>query len=168
MRKETNLCEIDIDVAVELSNLDVGLNEAVEDIEARHEDQTQQWARAWDDVSGKALDPKQVVKARAQEMKYVKDLEVYEFATVEECRRVTGRSPIKSRWIDINKGDDLNPNYRSRWVAKEFRTNDDFELFAATPPLDALRYVISLAASMKQGALMSNDVSRTCKESRIC
>ena len=73
---------------------------------------------------------------------------------------MTGHAPIKSRWIDINKGDDKNKNYRSRWVAKEFRTNEDFELFAATPPLDALRYVISTAASIKNGSLMSNDVSR--------
>ena len=45
-------------------------------------------------------------------------------------------------------------------MAKEFRTNDDFELFAATPPLDALRYIISTAASMNNGSLMSKDVSR--------
>ena len=158
MRKETNLCEIDIDVVAELECLEI--NEIVEDIEARHESELQQWSKAWDDVTGKSLNPKEVVKARAQEMQYVHDLKVYEIATVDECHRVTGRVPIKSRWIDINKGDDSNPNYRSRWVAKEFRTNDDFELFAATPPLDALRYIISTAASMKNGSLMSNDVSR--------
>ena len=49
----------------------------------------------------------------------------------------------------MNKGDDRNWNYRSRWVAKQFKTNTDFELFAATPPLDALRYFISTAASMR-------------------
>ena len=93
-------------------------------------------------------------------MKYVQDMKVYCVVDIEECIKTTGRRPIKSRWIDINKGDDRNRNYRSRWVAKEFKTGEDFELFAATPPLDALRYIISTAARMKDGSLMSNDVSR--------
>ena len=67
---------------------------------------------------------------------------------------------MKSRWIDINKGDDKSRNQRSRWVTKQFKTNNDSEFFAATPPLDALRYVISTAASMTDGGLMGNDVSR--------
>ena len=79
MRKEINLCEIDIDVAAELASLDI--DEVVEDIEARHEDQLQQWTRAWDDVTGKSLDPREVANARAQEMKYVRD--VYEAVTIE-------------------------------------------------------------------------------------
>ena len=93
-------------------------------------------------------------------MEYVRSMGVYEVVDIRDCLKMTGRAPIKSRWIDINKGDDKNRNYRSRWVAKQFKTNNDFELFAATPPLDALRYVISTAASMKDGGLMGNDVSR--------
>ena len=100
------------------------------------------------------------MKARNEEMRYVKEMKVYEVVDIKECLRITGRPPIKSRWIHINKGDDERPNYRSRWVAKQFKTHEDFELFAATPPLDALRYVISTAASMDNGCLMSNDVSR--------
>ena len=151
---ESNLCEIDVDLIIDLA-----ATEGIEDAETRHEGYLN-WAEAWDDVTFKALDPVEVSKARAKEMEYVRGMKVYEVVDIRECLRMTGRPPIKSRWIDINKGDDKNRNYRSRWVAKQFKTNNDFELFAATPPLDALRYVISTAASMKNGSLMSNDVSR--------
>ena len=54
---------------------------------------------------------------------------------------------MKSRWIDINKGDDKTPNYRSRMVGKEFNDSVLEGLFAATPPLEALRLLLSHAAS---------------------
>ena len=39
--------------------------------------------------------------------------------------------------MDINKGDDVNPEYRARWVAQELgHGQKDWELFAATPPLE--------------------------------
>ena len=39
---------------------------------------------------------------------------------------------IRTRWIDINKGDDENPNYRSRLVGKEFNNEQMDGLFAGT------------------------------------
>ena len=54
---------------------------------------------------------------------------------------------VKSRWIDINKGDDKSPNYRSRLVGKEFNDSVLEGLFAATPPLEALRLLLSHAAT---------------------
>ena len=54
---------------------------------------------------------------------------------------------MKSRWIDINKGDDKSPNYRSRMVGTEFNDSVLEGLFAATPPLEALRLLLSHAAS---------------------
>jgi hypothetical protein len=80
---------------------------------------------------------------------------------------------IDVRWIDTNKGDTANPNYRSRLVGREFNTYRDDALYAATPPLEALRLIISHAATIRrQGGhggrwrgemhreLMINDVSR--------
>ena len=57
---------------------------------------------------------------------------------------------VGTRWLDINKGDEDNPEYRSRLVGKEY--NDGFEegLFASTPPLEALRWLISEAATMRE------------------
>ena len=74
---------------------------------------------AWDDVTGKALDPKTVRQARLKEMKYVKEKEVWQPISREEARR-RGWKVVKIRWFDINKGDEDMPNYRSRLVAKEF------------------------------------------------
>ena len=47
---------------------------------------------------------------------------LYVKAPIEECKRKTGKMPIAVRWIDINKGDAREPNYRSRLVAKEINT----------------------------------------------
>ena len=74
----------------------------------------------------------------------------------------TGKAPIAVRWVDINKGDSAHPNYRSRSVAKEFNTGVCPELFAATPPSECLRLMLSLVASgrRKGTGLMYADVSR--------
>ena len=40
-------------------------------------------------------------------------------------------------WVDANKGDKENPEYRRRLVAKEIKRDKREDLFAATPPLEA-------------------------------
>ena len=47
----------------------------------------------------------------------------------------------------MNKGDDDNPVSRSRMVGKEFNDKVIGGLFAATPPLEALRLLLSWAAT---------------------
>ena len=80
--------------------------------------------------------------------------------------RENGWKVIQTRWIDVNKGDNENPNYRSRLVAKEFNTGAIDGLFAATPPLEALRLLISQAATVaptgsgERRVIMINDVAR--------
>ena len=94
-------------------------------------------------------------------MEYVDKMDVYDVVKTQECYDKTGKSPIMSKWIDINKGDEQARNYRSRWVAMEIRTdNGQWELFAGTPPLEAIKYVIYLCASSKGYRIMSNDISR--------
>ena len=48
-------------------------------------------------MTNQPLVPKLVMKARAEELKYFDDMGVYEHATMEECKRVTGKSPIGTR-----------------------------------------------------------------------
>ena len=60
---------------------------------------------AFDDVTNEPLIPKLVMKARAEELKYFDEMGVYEYTTMEECKRSTSKAPISTRWIDINKGD---------------------------------------------------------------
>ena len=70
---------------------------------------------------------------------------------------------MKGRWINVNKGDSTNWKYRSRYVAKVFNTGDEDGLFASTPPPEALRLIISDAATRDQEedkVIVVNDVVR--------
>jgi len=71
---------------------------------------------AWDDVNGGDLNPAEVQAARAKELDWLHQQGVYTKRSLQECREVTGRDPIRLLWIDTNKGDDERPNYRSRLV----------------------------------------------------
>ena len=102
---------------------------------------------AVDDQSGGELIPKLVREARQSEIAYFKDMQVYTKVPIEECWEVTGADPISTRWVDINKGDSLCPNYRSRLVAREFNASEKPELYAATPPIEAIRLLLSKVAS---------------------
>jgi hypothetical protein len=75
-----------------------------------------------------------------------------------------GGRTIGTRWIDINKGDEESPECRSRLVGKEFNVGSDPALYASTPPLEALRLIVSRAATTRRGSgkmkVMINDVKR--------
>ena len=104
----------------------------------------------YDDLSGKRLDPKLVHEARMDEIRGILQHGVWSKCSVAECLQVTGKMPVGTRWVDINKGDEQNPNYRSRFVGREFKGKDvRDDLFAATPPLEAIKALISLAASQR-------------------
>ena len=107
-------------------------------------------AYARDDVTGVELNPDLVRDARREEMDYFRRLGVYKVVPREHQRR-TGGKIVSTRWIDINKGDSSNPNYRSRLVGREFNVERDDSLYAATPPLEALRIVVSNAATWAKG-----------------
>ena len=118
--------------------------------------------RAFDDISGQELEPSLMVKARKEEIEYFRKMGVYEKVDLKECHDSTGKAPIAVRWVDINKGDSVSPNYRSRLVAKEFNTGVCPELYAATPPSECLRLMLSLVSSGRRDdvGLIYADVSR--------
>ena len=105
------------------------------------------WQRYYDDLTGKELVREMVEAARREELKVVREMKVWSHAPRELCLQETGKPPIKLRWVDINKGDEEQPVYRSRIVAKEIRTHARPDLFTATPPLEYAKYLISCAAS---------------------
>lgn len=127
------------------------------------ESQQQFWA--WDDVSGQALDAEEVTKARAKEMTYISDKQVWRKIPRSAAQR-NGWRIIPTRWIDINKGSAQDPCYRSRLVAKEFNTGAQEGLFAATPPLEAVRLLLNDVATARREhpnedrVVMVNDVAR--------
>ena len=63
--------------------------------------------------------------------------------TWDEAVRCGGRKPIRTRWVDVNKGDEASPDVRARLVAQDFALGRDDSFYAATPPLEALRLFIS-------------------------
>ena len=101
-----------------------------------HENDSPDWAV--DDVSGSQLDPEGVKIARRLEIKHVHDKRVWKKIS-RRLAQQHGYKIIKTRRIYINKGDAESPNYRSRFVAKEFNTGDQDGLFASTPPIEAVR-----------------------------
>ena len=82
------------------------------------------------------MDPKLVKKARVEEMREVKKHNVYVKVPIEECWTNTGKDPIGTRWVDVNRGDDANPGYRSRLVAQEIKRDNREDLLQ---PLHRLR-----------------------------
>ena len=101
----------------------------------------------WDDLSGKRLNPKLVKEARKEEMVEFGKHGVYVKVPIQRCWDETGKDPIGVRWVDINKGDDADPEYRSRLVAQEIKMDKREDLFAATPPLEAKKMLLSWAVT---------------------
>ena len=104
-----------------------------------------------DDLTGQRLDPRLVGLARAKELAYFEEKQVWEKCPISEAKRVTSRPPITVRWVDVNKADDVSPDIRSRLVARQIRHHGEAAVFAPTPPLEALRTVLSIVATELPG-----------------
>ena len=89
--------------------------------------------------------------ARHEEMEEIMKHNVYSKVSEEECWEITGKAPIGTRWIDINKGDEVHPEYRSRLVAQDIKKDNREDLFAATPPIEAKKLLIALAVTAGVG-----------------
>ena len=116
----------------------------------------------FDDVSGMPLDKKMASEARRTEIEYFRHMGVY-----MKVRREPWMKVITTRWLDTNKGDAENPSYRARLVGRELNLEKKPELFAAPPPTESLRMLLSICASNQyltnpeeRFVVMSNDVRR--------
>ena len=100
-----------------------------------------------DDLTGQVLKDVLVKEARAKELAFFWSKKVWVKVPRSEAHARGGRRPVSVRWVDVNKGDDLNPNYRSRLVARQLKATDmsGKSYFAPAPPLEALRTVICMA-----------------------
>ena len=115
-----------------------------------------------DDVTGAPLDKDKAVQARKLEIDYFRQMGVYTKVAREAWMKV-----ITTRWIDVNKGDEKSPNYRARLVGREIKMDKRLDLFAATPPLESLRMILSICAQHQSShyasdnfVIMTNDVKR--------
>ena len=100
-----------------------------------------------DDRTGKPLDPIKVREAREEDMREL-ERRVFEVVDIQECWDKKGKDPIPVRWVDVDKGFGV---HRSRLVAKDFKpkskVGDKEGLFAAMPPLEAVKLLVAQAAA---------------------
>lgn len=119
----------------------------------------------WDDVNGKVLDSEGVRKARRDEIDFVQKMKLYDIRPVSECCSKTGGAPIRTRWVDTDKG---GGKLRSRVVAMDFKTagGPRRDLYSPPPLLEVVKALLALAASKgKMGGrdpycVLHSDVSR--------
>ena len=115
-----------------------------------------------DDITGKELPWHAVRKAREMELlKYLRDLRVCEKSDEKEAVAKYGITPVDTKWVDTDKAFEEEPmQIRSRMCAREFKSDDRPNLHAGTPPLEALKAIISIAANHKETfSIMHIDVS---------
>ena len=121
-----------------------------------HEEKESDWYNSdearcfWGDISGKPLPPNLVRSSRQEEIDFMESWTVWHTVLVSQCWETTGKAPLDGRWVDTNKGDDEHPDVRCRWVAKDFALTKTDEFFAAMPPIEALRILLSFTASGRQ------------------
>ena len=78
----------------ELMNTAKKLNQKYKTIEEENEDELE---TARDDVSGATLDPKEMKRARAEEIQYVRKMDLYKKVPKAQCYARTGKQPISTR-----------------------------------------------------------------------
>ena len=103
----------------------------------------------YDEITGAELLAHLVREAMEEEIRYMRQLGVYEEVTKDWCVS-EGLTPVGARWVLVNKGDIKNPVIRARLVAQETKRvsaldpSNPSATFAATPPVEALRFMLSL------------------------
>ena len=106
-------------------------------------------------------------------MKYLRDLGVYERVEERETTAQYQVTPVDLKWIDTNKASQRKPmQIRSRIVASEFKSEARPVQYAGTPPLEALKAIISIAAKSQTNILNHADRRVTfifsCTSSETC
>ncbi len=93
------------------------------------------------------LTTEDVEAARALEIEYFKNMNVYTKVHLEECYQQTGKGPVGTRWVDTNKDASGEANQvRSRLVAQYLKISKTIraDLFSPTPPLECLKVLIHI------------------------
>ena len=108
---------------------------------APHTEGEDEFDPSWAHQDGAALDPEKVAEARQEEVAFMKERGLWQVVPIPD-----GVTPVSVRWVDVLKADGVT---RSRLVARDFKGSDRHrdDLFAATPPLEAIRVLISRAAT---------------------
>ena len=110
-----------------------------------------------DEYTGEPLSHELVRRGKAEELKYFKSKNVWREVPRS---RAAGKRVVGTRWVCSNKGDEENPEVRCRLVCQEVKTYQSEEFFAATPPVESLRLIMSMAAEDPEFEVTLVDISR--------
>lgn len=93
-----------------------------------------------DDLTGEPLSTQQVMKAVMLEIDYFRKMGVYTKVSIEQAR-AGGHQVLGVTWVDVKKAGGA---HRSRLVDKDIKPYNATELFAATPPIETLKYIMHI------------------------
>ena len=105
----------------------------------------------YDELTGEPLPTSLVRAARQEEVDFMEGWRCWERVGPEVAWKKGGKKPLRTRWVDVNKGDEKNPDVRCRLVAKDIAFQRDDSFFAATPLLGALRMLLSGTPTGRMG-----------------
>ena len=111
----------------------------------------------YDEYTGEELPPNLVAAGKQEELKYFASKQVWRAVPRP---RAPGMKVIGTRWVCCNKGDSINPDVRCRLVCQEMKRYETDELFAATPPIETMRLLVSMAAESEDLVMSLVDISR--------
>jgi len=103
-----------------------------------------------DDRTGLMLDENLTRQAEAEEMDFMKKIQLYDVVETAECWERTGNPPVTTKWVRVNKGTSEAPDVRCRLVARDFKPKgerDRSEIFAAMPPLESKKLLFQQAVT---------------------
>ena len=101
-----------------------------------------------DEYTREELPLAQVRDAIADELSWLND-EVWEGSWKHDVDLEDDAIVVGTRWVACNKGDQENPDVRMRLVAQEVNTYHEEAYFAATPPIECKRALMSEYATRR-------------------
>jgi len=111
----------------------------------------------YDEYTGEVLDPVKVAQGKREELQFFDSKEVWH---VVPRAAAGGKRVVGTRWVCSNKGDEARPDVRCRLVCQEVKTYETEEFYAATPPSETLRMILSFAAENPALQVSLVDISR--------
>ena len=65
----------------------------------------------YDELTGKLLPAAAVQASRKEEVEFMEGWRCWERVSKEDAWRLGGKIPLKTRWVDVNKGDEVKPTF---------------------------------------------------------
>ena len=123
-------------------------------------------ARFFDNVSGEVLPTDKVLEARAEELRWCRDIGLYT-KVLRQVSTNRGIRPVPTGWVDVNKGDKEKYNVRSRLVGKELKKKTKeallaHELFSPMPPWEMVKVLLGFLVTEEFEGIHKDDLVMGC------